>query len=106
MILPSQNIGGQNPSEFELISRLAELCDDMNNTTSDSILTGIGDDASVVSTAAGEILLTTDAMVDGVHFRSKDRRWQDVGWKCAVSNLSDIAAMGGCLLYTSPSPRD
>ena len=95
MILPSQNIGGQNPSEFELISRLAELCDDVNNSTSGSILTGIGDDASVVSTTAGEILLTTDAMVDGVHFRSKDRRWQDVGWKCAVSNLSDIAAMGG-----------
>ena len=95
MIPPRQNIRDQNTSEFELISRLAELCDDVNNSTSGSILTGIGDDASVVSTTAGEILLTTDAMVDGVHFRSKDRRWQDVGWKCAVSNLSDIAAMGG-----------
>ena len=70
MIPPRQNIGGQNTSEFELISRLAELCDDVNNSTSGSILTGIGDDASVVSTTAGEILLTTDAMVDGVHFRS------------------------------------
>tara|TARA_B100000586_G_C20086955_1_gene418125 strand:- start:596 stop:1627 length:1032 start_codon:yes stop_codon:yes gene_type:complete len=95
MILPSQNIGGQNPSEFELISRLAELCDDVDTSASGSILTGIGDDAAVVSTTTGEILLTTDAMVDGVHFRSDDKRWQDIGWKCAVSNLSDIAAMGG-----------
>ena len=95
MILPSQNIGGQNQSEFELISRLAELCDDVDTSASGSILTGIGDDAAVVSTTTGEILLTTDAMVDGVHFRSDDKRWQDIGWKCAVSNLSDIAAMGG-----------
>jgi len=95
MILPSQNIDGQNPSEFELISHLSELCHDQDKNGIDSVLTGIGDDAAVVSTAAGEILLTTDAMVDGVHFRSDDKRWQDIGWKCAVSNLSDIAAMGG-----------
>ena len=95
MILPSQNIDGQNPSEFELISHLSELCHDQNKNGIASVLTGIGDDAAVVSTAAGEILLTTDAMVDGVHFRSDDKRWQDIGWKCAVSNLSDIAAMGG-----------
>jgi len=61
----------------------------------DSVLTGIGDDTAVVSTPSGQMLMTTDAIVDGIHFRSADERWYDIGWKCAVSNLSDIAAMGG-----------
>ena len=95
MIPRPGNIGGENPSEFGLISRLAELCGTGNTNDASPVLTGIGDDAAVVSTKSGEILLTTDAMVDGVHFRSAGKRWHDIGWKCAVSNLSDIAAMGG-----------
>lgn len=82
-------------TEFELIARLAEVGASSNVENSESILIGIGDDAAVVSTPFGQTLLTTDAMVDGVHFRSIDERWHDIGWKCAVSNLSDIAAMGG-----------
>jgi len=81
--------------EFELIARLAELSAASNLGGADSVLTGIGDDAAVVSTSSGQMLLTTDAIVDGIHFRSEDERWFDIGWKCAVSNISDIAAMGG-----------
>jgi thiamine-monophosphate kinase len=81
--------------EFELIDRLAVFGTAANLDNAGSVLTGIGDDAAVVSTPSGEMLLTTDAIVDGVHFRSADERWYDIGWKCAVSNLSDIAAMGG-----------
>jgi thiamine-monophosphate kinase len=81
--------------EFGLISRLAELSAGENLANSESVLTGIGDDTAVVRTPTGNQLLTTDAIVDGVHFRSVDERWYDIGWKCAVSNLSDIAAMGG-----------
>ncbi|MEE8046811.1 MAG: thiamine-phosphate kinase [Dehalococcoidia bacterium] len=82
-------------SEFGFISRLAEFGVADNLQNSQSVLTGIGDDTAVVSTPSGKLLLTTDAVVDGVHFRSIDERWYDIGWKCAVSNLSDIAAMGG-----------
>ena len=92
---PSTNNDGGITNEFELIARLSELVSAKNMTAANSILTGIGDDAAVVSTPASEMLLTTDAIVDGVHFRSVDERWFDIGWKCAVSNLSDIAAMGG-----------
>ena len=92
---PSTNNDGGITNEFELIARLSELVSAKNMTAVNSILTGIGDDAAVVSTPASEMLLTTDAIVDGVHFRSVDERWFDIGWKCAVSNLSDIAAMGG-----------
>lgn len=86
---------GDNSGEFGLISQLAEFSAARNYKNQDSVLTGIGDDTAVVSTPSGQMLLTTDAIVDGVHFRSTDERWYDIGWKCAVSNLSDIAAMGG-----------
>ncbi len=59
------------------------------------VLVGIGDDAAVVAPARNEqIVLTTDALVEGVHF---DRRWStpvDVGHKALAVNLSDLAAMG------------
>ena len=55
---------------------------------------GVGDDAAVVRFDAGQIVLTADAMVDGVHFLSQSMSWHDMGWKCIVSNQSDIAAMG------------
>ena len=55
---------------------------------------GVGDDAAVMRFDAGHIVLTADAMVDGVHFLSESMSWHDMGWKCIVSNQSDIAAMG------------
>ena len=55
---------------------------------------GVGDDAAVLSFDASHIVLTADAMVDGVHFLSESMTWHDIGWKCIVSNQSDIAAMG------------
>ena len=55
---------------------------------------GVGDDAAVLKFDADYIVLTADAMVDGVHFLSQSMSWHDIGWKCIVSNQSDIAAMG------------
>ena len=55
---------------------------------------GVGDDAAVVDVVGDQIVLTADAMVDGVHFLSESMSWHDIGWKCIVSNQSDIAAMG------------
>lgn len=55
---------------------------------------GVGDDAAVLRFDWPRIVLTADAMVDGVHFLSGSMSWYDVGWKCVVSNQSDIAAMG------------
>lgn len=91
----SDTSNNTNMDEFGLIARLAKLSDAPELGKPETVLTGIGDDAAVVASFNGQLLLTTDAIVDGVHFRSADERWYDIGWKCAVSNLSDIAAMGG-----------
>ncbi|NQW23048.1 MAG: thiamine-phosphate kinase [SAR202 cluster bacterium] len=44
-------------------------------------------------------LFTTDTMVEGVHFTRKTTPWQDLGWKSVVSNISDVASMGGVPMY-------
>ena len=78
--------------EFELIAALKRVLD--NYASPPDVIIGIGDDAAAVTTAEGAQVLTTDTMVDGVHFRRGEADWGDVGWKSAVSNLSDIASMG------------
>jgi len=55
----------------------------------------VGDDAAVVATAPGQSLVaTTDVLVDGVHFSDRTTSPEDVGWRAAAVNLSDLAAMG------------
>ena len=57
---------------------------------------GIGDDAAAWDGEAGTRVLSTDAMVEGVHFEPGLTGWRDLGWKAMAVNLSDMAAMG-CL---------
>ena len=54
-----------------------------------------GDDAAIVSPPAGEILFTTDVLVEGIDFDLGYASGGDVGWKTMASNVSDVAAMGG-----------
>lgn len=56
---------------------------------------GIGDDAAWVSWPSGHLLLTTDSLLEDVHFRRATASLVDVGAKALAVNLSDIAAMGG-----------
>ncbi|MEH2023854.1 thiamine-phosphate kinase [Nostoc sp.] len=55
----------------------------------------IGDDAAVLETASGQsLVVTTDVLVDGVHFSNLTTSPEDAGWRAAAANLSDLAAMG------------
>lgn len=56
---------------------------------------GIGDDCAVLTAGEGELLFSTDLLMEGVHFLRSESSPEDVGWKAAAVNLSDIAAMGG-----------
>lgn len=60
------------------------------------LLVGPGDDAAVVRPERGAFeILTTDAVVEGVHFDFRFSSPRDVGHKALAINLSDIASMGG-----------
>ena len=55
----------------------------------------VGDDGAVVAIAPGQLLVvTTDVLVDGVHFSDRTTSVEDIGWRAAAANLSDLAAMG------------
>jgi thiamine-monophosphate kinase len=60
------------------------------------VLLGIGDDAAILRPTPGfDLLLTTDLLLEGVHFNRNYASWVDVGYKSVTVNVSDIAAMGG-----------
>ena len=55
----------------------------------------IGDDGAVLPTHPDkDLVVTTDVLVDGVHFSDRTTTAFDVGWRAAAANLSDLAAMG------------
>jgi thiamine-monophosphate kinase len=55
----------------------------------------IGDDAAVLSLQVGySLVVTTDVLVNNVHFSDRTTSPIDVGWRAATANLSDLAAMG------------
>jgi len=60
---------------------------------------GVGDDAAVVTPGSGELVLTTDTLVEGSHFSRATSSARDLGYKAIVVNVSDIAAMGASPRY-------
>jgi len=58
---------------------------------------------------AGGVVVTQDALVEGVHFRLDWISWRDLGWRAAAVNLSDLAASGATpegLVVTLAAPAD
>lgn len=80
--------------EFALIGRLAEALAEVGAGSGPELL-GIGDDAAIWSATPGtRNVVTTDSLIEGIHFRLDWTCWHDLGHKALAVNLSDIAAMG------------
>lgn len=64
------------------------------------LVVGIGDDAAVVAPDRGAFqILTTDVLVEGVHFERRFSSAADIGSKALAVNISDVASMGGAPRY-------
>lgn len=77
--------------EFGLIEHLTKDIKPQNTSTQ----YGIGDDCAVLSYPASQVLVTTDLLMEGVHFDLTYTDLKNLGYKAAMVNISDIFAMNG-----------
>ncbi|MFF4992674.1 thiamine-phosphate kinase [Streptosporangium saharense] len=75
--------------EFGVVARIAERL-----PQGGTVLLGPGDDAAMVRSPDGRVVVTTDLLIEGRHFRRDWSSGYDIGRKAAAQNLSDIVAMG------------
>ena len=77
--------------EFGLIDRLTNGFSPKNPSTK----YGVGDDCAVLSYPDREVLITTDLLMEGVHFDLTYTDLKHLGYKAVMVNLSDVFAMNG-----------
>ena len=77
--------------EFKLIEEITKTFEIVNDSTD----LGVGDDAAVLDFKKDKVLVSTDMLVEGVHFDLAYTPLKHLGYKAVISNLSDIFAMNG-----------
>jgi len=77
--------------EFGLIKHLTQNFKIQHSST----LKGVGDDAAVINFSAKKALITTDLLIEGVHFDLSYMPLKHLGYKAVMANLSDVYAMNG-----------
>ncbi len=77
--------------EFGLIDRITSGLENKNKST----VRGVGDDCAVLEYPDTEVLVSTDLLVEGIHFDLTYVPLKHLGYKAAVVNFSDIYAMNG-----------
>ncbi len=77
--------------EFGLIDRLTKDLKSINAST----IVGVGDDATLLRYREKDILVSTDLLLEGVHFNLTYTPLKHLGYKAAIVNFSDIYAMNG-----------
>ncbi len=84
---PGDTVG--DVGEFALIAAIRSRL-----PTGDGVLVGPGDDAAVVAAPDSRAVISTDVLVDGIHFRRDWSEPDDIGHRAAAASLADVAAMG------------
>ena len=85
--------------EFGLIDRLRDV---LGITEREALLEGIGDDAAVYEVGGGRVhVVTTDALVEGVHFDRVFMPLGLLGYKAVAVNVSDVVAMNAAPRYAT-----
>ena len=93
-------------SEFELIRRLdSVLAEEMASISRrQNIVLGIGDAAAIIRPGVENQVITTDTMVDGVHFLMDSINMRDLGWKSLAANgLMEDFTHAVCGHYHTPT---
>jgi thiamine-monophosphate kinase len=81
--------------EFGLIERVERAARRGGAARGPGVVVGLGDDAALLRTRAREdVAVSTDALVEGVHFRFRDEAPASIGRRAMAAALSDLAAMG------------
>ncbi|GAA2524718.1 thiamine-phosphate kinase [Rarobacter incanus] len=81
----------QDLDEAELLTRIFAV---LGSASAASTLLGPGDDSAIVAAADGRFTISTDLLVEGHHFRRDWSSGYDIGWRAAMQNMADAAAMG------------
>src|SRR5688500_6687386 len=84
---------GSDLGEFDLIARLRAAVEDAGAPAGADLVLGSGDDAAVLR-AGEDVVISVDAIVEGVHFTRAGHPLDAVGPKALATALSDLAAMG------------
>ena len=77
--------------EFGLIAHLTDKIE----ITQESTIKGVGDDAAILSAGKKQIVVSTDLLLEGIHFDLAYTPFKHLGYKAVQVNLSDIYAMNG-----------
>ncbi len=85
----------QEVGEFGLIHRIRKWI----SSSDPFLIQGIGDDVAVIKLGKKVLLVTTDILIEDIHFRRSWTKPYDLGRKALAVNLSDIASMGGTPKY-------
>ena len=78
--------------EFGLINRINSKF----NSNRKSTIIGIGDDSAIIDNSKSLTLITSDMLIEGIHFDLSFFPLKHLGYKSVVVNLSDIYSMNGC----------
>lgn len=82
--------------EYKLIERIKRI---VGVNEDENLIKGMGEDAAIIRTTDKLLLITTDILVEGVHFDTNFIKPYYIGWKATCVAMSDIVAMGGIPKY-------